>query len=74
MYIAKKRIKQAIDENGGKATFEQIADYTEYDCMDLAHRIRLMVNNGELCRDDNRCYSRGLKIYEQSRKKSSQTN
>lgn len=52
MYIAKKRIKQAIDENGGTATFEQIADYTEYECIELACCIRQMVDCSELTKDD----------------------
>lgn len=60
MYIAKKRIKQAIDENGGHATFEQIADYTEYECIELACRISQMVDCGELIKDDG-LYMKGAR-------------
>lgn len=48
MYIAKKRIKEAISFNDGRAQFEDIADYTEYDCVDLAIKLGKMVENGEL--------------------------
>lgn len=59
MYIAKRRIKQSIVENGGNATFNQIADWTEYECINLNARINEMVNNGELVRRDNRYYLKG---------------
>lgn len=59
MYIAKRHIKQAIVENGGNATFDKIADWTEYECINLNARINEMVNNGELIRRDNRYYLKG---------------
>lgn len=61
MYIAKRCIKQAIVENGGNATFEQIADWTEYECINLNTRINEMVNNGELVKYDNRYYLKGTR-------------
>ena len=61
MYIAKRHIKQAIVENGGNATFDQIADWTEYECINLNSRINEMVNNGELVRCNNRYYLKGAR-------------
>lgn len=61
MYIAKKRIKQAIAENGDNATFDQIADWTEYECIELACRLSQMVDCGELTKCDNRYYLKGAR-------------
>lgn len=52
MYIAKKRIKQAIKEYNGEATFENIADYTEYECIELSIRLSEMLLKGQLVKED----------------------
>ena len=52
MYIAKKRIKQAIEEYGGEATFENIADYTEYECIELSIKLSEMLSKGQLVKED----------------------
>lgn len=52
MYIAKKKIRAAIIANDGFASFEQIADWTEYECIALQLRLREMVANGEISLDD----------------------
>lgn len=52
MYIAKKRIKQAIEEYGGKAAFENIADYTEYECIELSIKLSEMLSKGQLVKED----------------------
>ena len=52
MYIAKKRIKQAIKEYNGEATFENIADYTEYECIELSIKLSEMLLKGQLVKED----------------------
>lgn len=52
MYIAKKRIKQAIAEHGGEATFEDIADWTEYECIGLYHKLMDMLARNQLTKED----------------------
>ena len=52
MYIAKKRIKQAIEEYGGEAVFENIADYTEYECIELSIKLSEMLSKGQLVKKD----------------------
>lgn len=52
MYIAKKRIKQAIKEYNGEATFENIADYTEYECIELSIKLSEMLLKGQLIKED----------------------
>ena len=52
MYIAKKQIKQAIKEYGGEATFENIADYTEYECIELSIKLSEMLSKGQLVKED----------------------
>lgn len=52
MYIAKKRIKQAIKEYNGEATFENIADYTEYECIELSIKLSEMLFKGQLVKED----------------------
>lgn len=52
MYIAKKRIKQAIEAYGGEATFENIADYTEYECIELSIKLSEMLLKGQLVKED----------------------
>ena len=55
MYIAKKRIKQAIEEYGDEATFENIADYTEYECIELSIKLSEMLSKGQLVKEDGVC-------------------
>lgn len=52
MYIAKKRIQQAIKEYNGEATFENIADYTEYECIELSIKLSEMMSKGQLAKED----------------------
>ncbi len=52
MYIAKKRIRQAITEHGGKATFEEIADWTEYECIGLYRKLMDMLKKNQLTKED----------------------
>lgn len=52
MYIAKKRIKQAIKEYNGEATFENIADYTEYECIELSIKLSEMLLKGQLVKEN----------------------
>ncbi len=52
MYIAKKRIKQAIEAYSGEATFENIADYTEYECIELSIKLSEMLSKNQLTKED----------------------
>lgn len=52
MYIAKKKIRAAIIANDGFATFEQIADWTEYECVALQARLREMIEAEEISLDE----------------------
>lgn len=52
MYIAKKRIRQAIEAYDGEATFENIADYTEYECIELSIKLSEMLSKHQLTKED----------------------
>lgn len=52
MYIAKKKIRAAIIAQDGFASFEQIADWTEYECIALQARLREMIEAGEISLDE----------------------
>lgn len=52
MYIAKKKIRAAIIAQDGFASFEQIADWTEYECIALQLRLREMIATGEISLDE----------------------
>lgn len=53
VYIAKKKIRAAIIAQDGFASFEQIADWTEYECIALQARLREMVEAGEISLDES---------------------
>lgn len=52
MYIAKKKIRAAIIASDWFASFEQIADWTEYECVALQLRLREMIAAGEISLDE----------------------
>ena len=52
VYIAKRRIKQAIAAYNNQATFDEIADYTKYECIQLQLKLNEMLSKHELTKED----------------------